>query len=426
MENVDPADLYRQGPPTFGHELLKYFPLDPDYINLNNGSFGTAPYVVHKVANDLTLKLEANPDRFLRLDYLQYLTDVREKLAKMVNAQRDEIVLVPNASVGINTVLRNFEWEKDDVIICFNTSYNSVHKTAYNLGDISPNPTVSEIQLLFPTTPQQIIDQFRDHVKGLPKPEGKKRVAIIDSIISNPGALIPWKELVKICKEEGVWSVVDAAHSIGQEQKIDLTEAAPDFWTSNCHKWLHAKRAVAMLYIPERNRNLIKTSLPTSYAYKPVAERTLQDFLAQWEWNGTMDWIPFLIIGAALDFRKWIGGEAKIFEYCHNLVLEGGKRMAEIFGTQVMDPNGEFTLNMVNVELPFPASIPLSSKVDMLFKRKMLIGRNAYSAHFYHNGRWWTRCSAQVYNEIQDFEKIAKIWIEVCDEVKREVEADSK
>ena len=43
---------------------------------------------------------------------------------------------------------------------------------------------------------------------------------------------MPWKELVKICKEEGIWSVIDAAHSIGQEQNIDLTEAAPDFWTS--------------------------------------------------------------------------------------------------------------------------------------------------------------------------------------------------
>ncbi|KXN90567.1 hypothetical protein AN958_04080 [Leucoagaricus sp. SymC.cos] len=373
MDSVDPVDLYRQGPPAFGHELLKYFPLDPNYINLNHGSFGTSPYVVHKVSNDLILKLEANPDRFLRLDYLEYLTSVREKLSKLVNAQRDEIVLVPNASVGVNTVLRNFEWEKEDIIICFNTSYTSVYKTAYNLGDMAPFPTVSEIQLLFPTTPQQIVDQFRAHVKVLPKPEGKKRVAILDSIISNPGALMPWQELVKVCKEEGIWSVIDAAHSIGQEQKIDLTEAAPDFWVSNCHKWLHAKRAVAMLYIPERNRNVIKTSHPTSHAYRPLAKRTLEDFLAQWEWNGTVDWIPFLTVGAALDFRKWIGGETKIFDYCHNLALEGGKRMAEIFGTRVMDPNGEFTLNMAR---------------------------------------------------LQDFEKLAKIWIGVCDEVKREIKAD--
>ena len=44
-----------------------------------------------------------------------------------------------------------------------------------------------------------------------------KVVAVIDSIASMPGVLLPWQEMVKICREEGVWSVVDAAHSLGQE-----------------------------------------------------------------------------------------------------------------------------------------------------------------------------------------------------------------
>jgi hypothetical protein len=91
--------------------------------------------------------------------------------------------------------------------------------------------------------------------------------------------------------------------------------------------------------------------------------------------------------------------------------------MAEIFGTRVMDPNGEFTLNMVsvysafsligfdlskvNVELPLPGSIPWSLEIRKMLDEKMLNERNAFSAHFYHNGRWWTRCSAQIYNEVR-------------------------
>lgn len=38
--------------------------------------------------------------------------------------------------------------------------------------------------------------------------------------------------MVQICKEEDVWSVVDAAHSIGQEVDLDLEAAKPDFWVS--------------------------------------------------------------------------------------------------------------------------------------------------------------------------------------------------
>lgn len=55
---------------------------------------------------------------------MSQLVESRERLAKLVNVHRDEIVLVPNASVAINTVLRNFEWEKEDLIICCEWIHN--------------------------------------------------------------------------------------------------------------------------------------------------------------------------------------------------------------------------------------------------------------------------------------------------------------
>lgn len=54
------------------------------------------------------------------------------------------------------------------------------------------------------------------------------------------------------------------------------------------------------------------------------------------QWNGTCDWSPFLSTLAALDFRKSIGGEERITEYCHNLAVEGGELIAKILGTEVM------------------------------------------------------------------------------------------
>jgi hercynylcysteine S-oxide lyase len=92
------------------------------------------------------------------------------------------------------------------------------------------------LTLQFPTTHASIVSRFRAHLRSLPRPNGKtqeqKIVAVIDSIVSNPGVLMPWKEMVQVCKEEHVWSVIDAAHSIGQELDIDLGKAQPDFWVS--------------------------------------------------------------------------------------------------------------------------------------------------------------------------------------------------
>lgn len=64
-------------------------------------------------------------------------------------------------------------------------------------------------------------------------PEKKPRIlAVIDSVVANPACYMPWREMVAICHEEGVMSLVDAAHSLGQEQNINLSATKPDFWIS--------------------------------------------------------------------------------------------------------------------------------------------------------------------------------------------------
>jgi len=49
----------------------------------------------------------------------------------------------------------------------------------------------------------------------------------------------------------------------------------------------------------------------------------------------------------ALDFREWLGGEHKINEYIRKLAMEGGKHLARRLGTELLDPEGHMTLNMV-------------------------------------------------------------------------------
>lgn len=203
--------------------------------------------------NELTLRIEANPDQFHRVEYQPLLNNARQKVADLIGAKLDEVVLVSNASVGINTILRNFHWEEGDIIfacayprnltrygnnheiyvyVAVTTTYGSVSRTVDNLSHVPPHPTLSVVTLNFPTTHAEIIKVFKEHIQANPAKVNKKRVAVIDSIASNPGVTLPWKEMVAICKDEGIWSVIDAAHSIGQEVGVNLTESAPDFWVS--------------------------------------------------------------------------------------------------------------------------------------------------------------------------------------------------
>jgi len=428
-----PPDLdamYAQPPPPFGRALLAHYTLDPEYTALNNGSYGTTPRPVQEAAKALADRVEANPDLFHRLTYQGTLKEARAQLAALVNVHADELVLVSNATTGVNVVLRNLDWSAGDQLIAFSTSYAAVSSTVHYLADVPPHPRASFVPLAFPCSPASIVDAFRAHLR-LPENQAapnSRRVAVIDSIVSNPGIALPWKELVEVCREEGVLSVVDAAHSIGQEPDIDLAAAQPDFWVSNCHKWLMAKRSSAVLYIPFRNQHLIKTSLPTSNFYRPLALRKGEgedNLQVQFEWTGTQDLAPFFSILDALRFRKWLGGEHAINEHCHALALAGGKYLAELWGTALMDPSGESTLNMVNIALPIPADAQImpGSAGARYIERRLLVDEKAYSAWFFHNGRFWTRCSAQVFNDMSDFERLGKAWTKVAAEVREKFAA---
>ena len=187
----------------------------------------------------------------------------------------------------------------------------------------------------------------------------------------------------------------------------------------NCHKWLFAKRGAAVLYVPKRNQHIVRASFPTSFAYISPKDRKEGDynFVEQFECrffidkysslpfvdtsigNGTIDFVPLLSIEAAFAFRSWLGGEHVINAYTHKLAVEGGKRLAQILGTKVLDEDGEFTESMANVQLPIPLDYSYP-KIDELLKRKLLLERKMFAAPLYHNRLWWVRCSAQVWLEV--------------------------
>ncbi|TCD65232.1 hypothetical protein EIP91_002940 [Steccherinum ochraceum] len=427
-------------PPAFGHPLKKYWAFDKDYINLNH---------VFAAAAEILLRAEQHPDRFHRVTYMPLLEESRELVAELIGAKLNEVVLVPNATHGLNTVLRSIEWREGDILLGTSTTYGAITKTLKFLGDRSeaPRPVVYSVTYTFPLTHQEIVDTFRTRVRELKFQHAKTRftnvpggsddkgnrfVAVIDSIASNPGVLLPWKELIKVCEEEGIWTVLDAAHSVGQEPNINLSEAKPDFWISNCHKWLYAKRSCAILYVPERNQHIIKSSMPTSHMYGESTPRSrtgeqVPTFVAQHEWTGTQDFSPYLSVKAALRFRQWLGGEDKIHEYCHGLAMKGGVRLAEVMNTKVMDETGVLTLHMTNVLMPLPVDRagqpPVYTSenlphINVMLREKLFDDWNVYAAHYYHAGGWWVRASAQVWNEVSDFEYLGMALVAICKEIR--------
>ncbi|KAI9672558.1 MAG: hypothetical protein M1817_003324 [Caeruleum heppii] len=421
----------------FGHEMRKHFLFDNDYINLNHGSFGTYPVPLRSALREYQSRAEANPDQFIRYTYPRLLTESRIALAELLRALLDEVVLIPNATTGINIVLRNLRFQEGDKILYPWTTYGACTKTVEYICETTPAEGL-QIEVKYPIEDDELVEKFRAAMrKTREDSQGKERVkvAMFDTVVSMPGVRVPFERLVQVCRDEGVLSLIDGAHGVGHVD-LNLSKLDADFFVSNCHKWLLTPRACAVFHVPLRNQPLIRSTLPTSHGFIPRTQSLIPNplppspkspFEVSFEFTGTLDNSPYLCLPAALDFRDDVcGGEDAIRTYCTELARTGGALVATILGTEVLE-NPSKTLGncfMTNIRLPLPTALlssaadpQASTKITQHLARRMVDDGRTFIALCEHNGAVWARFSAMVYLDETDFKVGAEVLRGLCEEL---------
>lgn len=363
-----------------------------------------------------------------------------------------------NATTGVNTVLRGLSetWAADglDEILEFNTIYGACGKTIDYVVDSTHGRVSSRtIDLLYPISDADILARFTDTVRQS-RAEGKRpRVLLLDTASSIPAVVFPFQAIVKACRDLGILSLVDAAQGVGMIP-FDLTALDPDFFVTNCHKWLFVPRSCAIFYVATRNQHLLLSTVPTSHGYVPRGKSNsmLQSampllsseksrFVELFAYVGTLDNSSYLCVKDAIEWRERVlGGEERIREYCNALARDGGIKVAEELGTWVLRTE-EGTLRqcpMVNVALPLVVAPEADSKVrtDPVIRKvdtvipyhdanriwewmtKVMVDEHqTFLPFYYYEGRFWARLCAQVYLDINDFEWAGKTIKGLCERV---------
>ncbi|GIC85452.1 putative aminotransferase family protein (LolT) [Aspergillus udagawae] len=442
-------------PAPFGASMAKtHFLFDADFKNLNHGSFGTYPISVQTALRQFQSQIEARPDPFIRHVQPQLIDESRRAVAALLNVPTNECVFVKNASTGVNTVLRNLDFKQGDVVVYFDTVYGAVEKTLVSLTETTPLQ-LRKVRYQLPISHDELVRKFGEVVAKAKADGLKVRVAIFDTIVSMPGVRFPFERLIEACRAEGILSVVDGAHGIGQIP-LDLGALQPDFLTSNCHKWLYTPRGSAVLYVPLRNQHLIRTTLPTSWGFIPAPDSPAtatsplrsssgkSAFEELFEFVATTDDTAYLCVPAALKFRSQVcGGEDRIYTYLEKLAREAGDIVAAALGTEVMqEPGlkpGEVSqlrrCAMATVRLPFAVSggeqgpntatarltLQAAQAAEVAGEMQKALARDygTFVPVFAHGGWLWTRLSAQVYLEKSDFEWVGGVLAELCNKVVR-------
>ncbi|KAL7657253.1 hypothetical protein ACMYSQ_003442 [Aspergillus niger] len=438
----------------FGAAMREQFLFDPNFLNLNHGSFGTYPAAVRTALRHFQDQVEARPDPFIRYTTPKELDVSREAVAKLLNVPRSECVFVKNATTGVNTVLHNLPFKSDDVIIYFETVYGALEKGIVSFIE-SRAARIRKVRYEMPISHENLVGRFLQVVREARSEGLNVKLALFDVVTSLPAVRFPFERLTEVCREEGILSLIDGAHGIGQ-LPLDLGKLQPDFFTSNCHKWLFVPRSCCVLYVPNRNQHLIRTTIPTSWGFIPSEDSpatapsvmksddvTKSAFESLFEFVATNDDTPYFCVPAALEFRKTIcGGEERIYEYLERLANEAADIVAAALGTDVMEerdlqPGKQSNLRrcaMSTVRLPFTFREDLAasdSTVTLLradeagtvvrwFQTTLVEEHGTFVPFVEHGGWLWVRLSAQVYLERKDFEWLAEVLKVLCQRYRTE------
>ena len=419
----------------FGHNARSEFLFAPTYTNLNHGSFGTYPTTILNHLHYVQSLAEARPDRFIRDDCHVRLNSSRSAIATILNCPLDSVVFIPNATTGVNLVLRNLTWEKGDTIIYFSTVYGACEKTVDYICETTLAES-SRISLSHPASDSEVICRFEDKIREINGQTSRKaRLAIFDTVSSVPGIRVPFENLVEVCKRHNVLSLIDGAHGVGHIS-LDLTTLDPDFFTSNCHKWLFTPRGCAVFYVPVRNQHLMRSSLPTSHGFvplptkgkveiqNPLGESLESPFVALFEFAATIDNSPYLCVAEAIKYRQDVcGGEKRITEYCKQVARGGGRAAAEILGTEIMD-NKEGTLTqcaLSNVRLPLTIGDAEGqikgdhiSRAGKWMQDVLAQENDTFIPIYFYENSLWVRFSGQIYLEEKDIVWGAELLKKLC------------
>ncbi|MGA9749700.1 MAG: aminotransferase class V-fold PLP-dependent enzyme [Nocardioides sp.] len=379
--------------------MLEDFDLDPAVVHLNHGSFGTVPRVVAEAQGVVRARAEANPMRFFRVDSPGLKEAARHHAAGFLGVGDDEVALVRNVTQSAAVVLSNLAARgrlgPGDVIVIGEQGYESVRRSVVHWCERS-GASCAVVPHPVEATDAEVVAAWAATCAEVDGRGERVALVIVDHITSPTGSLLPAAQVCALARDLGALSFVDAAHVPGQVETRPSALGA-DYWTGTWHKWGFAPRGTSALWVAEPERDAIDP-LTTSWNHG-------MPFPAPFDTYGTDDYSGWFALAAAISFWEEAGGWG-ISERSIALLDKGAAAVAAALPEVDAAPPRTPAPCLRLVGLPDGvAETPESADVlyETLSRRGLEVQVTPY------RGRGWVRLSAAVYNEPDDYERLAEI-----------------
>jgi len=377
--------------------------LDPTTTFLNHGSFGACPVAVLEVQRLLRERMERQPVQFLARDLEPLLDQTRAALGAFVGARPEDLVFVPNATAGVNTVVRSLAWAPGDELLVTDHAYGACRNALdFVAGRAGARVVVARVPFPLPSA-ETVLEAVMAEVTP------RTRLAMLDHVTSPTGLIFPIEGLVGALQARGVDVLVDGAHAPGM-LALDLDVLGAAYYTGNAHKWLCAPKGAAFLQVRRDRQSRIH---PLSISHGFGASRAdRSSFHLEFDWTGTLDPTAVLSIPAALGFMqsRLPGGWPEVMACNRTLALAARRMLCTALDATLPSPD-DMIGALASVPLPDgPTSASATPGQDTL--QRVLRedhGIEVPIVAWPRAPRRLLRVSAQLYNTADDFARLATV-----------------
>jgi len=273
-------------------------------IFLNHASTGPLPERTVRVLAEWS-RLRANPHRLSHDFQFDTLVRSRELIAQLIGAHSSEIALATNTSFGINLAAFSLPLAPGSVVLCPDKEFPA---------NVYPWMAAAErrgIEYRRLECDEGVLDRARLERE---LEDERVRVVTVSWVQFASGARVDLDALGTLCRERGVYFVVDAIQGVGP-LTLDLAKTPVDILACGAQKWLLSPWGSGFVYV---RKALIEQLEPYDVSW--LAVRGADDFtrLTDYDLSWRADARRFEFI--TLPFQD-MGGMNASLELYHELGL---------------------------------------------------------------------------------------------------------
>jgi len=280
---------------------------------LNNAAFGRAYDDVLDLSFKLKRFAETNPDIFYDqtcLPLINYTYDILEDFFGT-----EKLVLVPNCTFGLKTVIEHLVREKRHKVLAQLTPvYGATQKLMdfyKSTGDVEKVVKISPGRghnALLEEDPSVIVEALEDAYALQ-----EFTVLFCDQVASQTGRVLPLDAVSKFCKENNIILVVDGTQScqlfFGKNKK-QLENV--DFFVMSTHKWISNVKTCGIVLFKDLESAPCPPAISFGWEHGHSNSTNIDKIRANFQWLGMLDsYISYITLSKAIKiFSKY--GEAQM------------------------------------------------------------------------------------------------------------------